>query len=623
MKSRKTILQDEAQFEGRYASTLWNTLKQAYSDYRWPIGLSLLMGVFARVALLLNVNVMGLWVDSIAHPDTHPLTFDPLHVLIGLTATGFTLTAIFRVWFSRVSARAVSSIYDEVTYRTSRFPISFFDQNPVGRVVTRFSSDYNNVFRVFGGPLAEFITIVYDVGTIFVLILVAEVRFAWIVLLVIALNTWVYRRNLQRLRNARRELSKSRSLGIAHFAESAQGVATIRAYGKSEEFYARFQLLNGTYLTQKQNTLERVALFSVQMGLAGGFSFVLLGALSLWGVRTGWISIGAIGTTFAHLLLLGGLVSALFDWLSQFEEALTGVERLDHYLRQNLEPGATLPSEARFVVPGQQASSPQTDASHVRPPSHKGIKIVRSAQVEIKNLTLNYGPNQPWVLENLNLSIPAGKILGIAGKTGSGKSSLIQALYYLYPFERGTITVGSTLPDFAFERLRQAGEISLDSALNPVALETYRSQIALITQEPALFRGSLRENLTRDPRVTDEELLQALDHVQFHANRKSLERAIEERGRNLSAGERQLLCMARCLLQGTPVAIFDEATSAVDPNSEEILNRATQEYFDGRTRIMIAHRPTTLAACDQVAVLDRGRVDWIGSPSEAIRRLKL
>jgi ABC-type multidrug transport system fused ATPase/permease subunit len=611
MKTRKRITQDEAQFEGRFSPTLWNTLKQAYYEYRWPIGISLILGIFARTALLLNVNVMGLWVDSLVHPEKAHLAWDPLTVLMILTSIGFVLTAIFRVWFSRVSARAVSTIYDEVTYRTSRFPISFFDQNPVGRIVTRFSSDYNNVFRVFGGPLAEFITIVYDVLIIFVLILIAEPRLAVIVLIVLALNTWVYRRNLQKLRKARRDLSKSRALGISHFSESAQGVGTIRAYGKAEEFYGRFQTLNGTYLNHKQTTTNRVAKFGMQMGLVGGLSFILLAALSLWGVRGGWISVGAIGTTFAHLLLLSGLISAFFDWLSQFEEALTGVERLDHYLRKDLEPGASLPDSAHFVL--------ATDTKRSSPPVKQAQTsgVIPSGAIEIRDLSLAYGANQPLVLQNLNLSVSSGKILGIAGKTGSGKSSLIQALYYLYPLDSGIISVGGLAPEFACQNRNDLKGLQI----TPSPLDLYRNQIALITQEPALFRGTLRENLTRSTECTDSQLLGALDHVQFRATKKLLDRQIEERGRNLSAGERQLLCMARCLLQSTPVAIFDEATSAVDPQSEEILNRATQEYFRGRTRILIAHRPTTLATCDEVALLEQGRIALIAKPDEVIRKL--
>jgi ABC-type multidrug transport system fused ATPase/permease subunit len=153
-----------------------------------------------------------------------------------------------------------------------------------------------------------------------------------------------------------------------------------------------------------------------------------------------------------------------------------------------------------------------------------------------------------------------------------------------------------------------------------VDLGLYRRSIAFIAQDPTLFRGTLHENLDVNQTQNSEDLFEALKKVGLPewANEYDLKRPIEERGRNLSQGERQLICMARCLLQDAPVIVMDEATSSVDPQSEEILVRATEEFFKDKTQIIIAHRLSTLQNCDRILWLQNGEIRMIGKPSEVL-----
>jgi ABC-type multidrug transport system fused ATPase/permease subunit len=207
------------------------------------------------------------------------------------------------------------------------------------------------------------------------------------------------------------------------------------------------------------------------------------------------------------------------------------------------------------------------------------------------------------------------------GRTGSGKTSFVQALYRLYPLERGTISID--------------GNEAATSAGGAVDLRAYRREMAYITQEATLFLGTIRENLIgpgeealsqeAENARRDAPLVQALRRVQFLRADASeqeyefwLDYPVEERGRNLSAGERQLLCMARCLLQDAPVVILDEATSAVDPRSEEVLNHATETFFAGKTQIIIAHRLSTVRACDRVLWMQAGAIHRLGRPEDVL-----
>jgi ABC-type multidrug transport system fused ATPase/permease subunit len=575
------------------------------------------IGLIGRLCLLANTNVIGLWVDSFCRPSEtlrcHPLPQFAQHfsnkdyvlLLLALSGMGFICIFTFRVIFSVLSAQAISQIYDETTFRTSRQPMSFFDNTPVGRIVTRFSSDYGNVFRLFGGPLAGLFSICFDLIAMLILISLASPYYLPIILVVTLCNYLIYKINIKGLREARRNLSASRSPSIAHFAETAQGASTIRAFIKQKSFATRFRNLDLHYLMQRLFTTRLILLFSFQINCMTSLLLLTTGFLAWWLLLKGVLTIGSIGVAFSFIALSGGTVQMFFEWMSQFEEAMVGVERLDHYLRQPLESGAHLPSAAHLPSPHFRHSS--EDERMIETSSEK---LSPSATVSFEDIWLRYREDLPFVLKGLSFQIEAGEKFGIIGRTGSGKSSLIQALFYLYPLQKGTIRVNGKAPALHLPAFKE----------NEIDLQLYRRHLAFIAQDPTLFRGTLRENLALDLPASDEKLFSVLTQVGLSewASAEGLNQPVEERGRNLSQGERQLLCMARCLLQDAPVVVMDEATSSVDPQSEEILVKATEEFFRGKTQIIIAHRLSTLLNCDRILWLQNGEIHMIGTPDEVL-----
>ena len=593
---------------------MYEALYYSYKSSFVRVVCLLLLGLVSRGLLLGNANMIGIWVDSFCKSPAVckpvPAVFQGLSnvqflwILGTMTAVGFIFTATFRIGFSRLSANAISSFYDETTYRTSRLPLQFFDQNPVGRIVTRFSSDYGNVFRLFGGPLAEFFSIVSDLVCMLFLIALASPYYIPILLLVGCLNFLTYRYNRDKLRLERRLLSANRSPSIAHFAETTQGASTIRIFSRQLTFAKRFRSLNDRYLRQRVSTSKALFIFSMEMNALTALLLLLTGAAGYWLTQSGRVSIGSVGVAFTFVILSGTSLQMFFEWLAQLEEALTGVERLNDYLRRDLEPGAKLPAVREFPT-GHPTYTPEEEISR----RSESLVSTTSAAVRIENLWFKYGEDLPWVLKGLNLEFRSGEKIGIIGRTGSGKTSFVQALFHLYPFQDGRIVVGGKSPNVD----------QPPSDIPMIDLTVYRRSIALISQEPTLFRASLRENLDLVGEKTELQLRQALDRVGLtpwlNSQPQGLEAAIEERGRNLSAGEKQLLCMARCLLQNAPVVVMDEATSSVDPQSEEILVRATREFFSDRTQIIIAHRLSTLDHCDRIVWLHRGEVKMFDRPS--------
>ncbi|HVK61635.1 MAG TPA: ABC transporter ATP-binding protein [Bdellovibrionales bacterium] len=591
-QATRTFHDDESAFHGRYSKHVVETLFFAYRPFLAPIAVLLVVGLVGRFLLLSNANLIGYWVD---HRNEIEAT-EFINVLALVTLVGFVCTTAFRILFSRLSASAISRIYDEVTIRTSRLPIGFFDRNPVGRIVTRFSSDYGNVFRLFGGPLAELFAIVFDLVSMLVLVTIASPKFLPIVVVIGCLDYLIYRLNRDRLRERRRELSASRSPSIAHFAETVQGASTIRVFARQRSFFRRFIENNGRYLDQRIKTSKAIYGFSLQMNAMTSVLLLATGLAGYWLVQEKLLTVGSLGVAFSFIILSGTSLQMFFEWLAQLEEAMTGVERLDDYLRRDLERGARLPSWREFPTSHPVYATNEEEALKRTKLAHAA-----SASVQVEDLWLKYDDESPFVLKGISFAIRPGEKIGIVGRTGSGKTSLVQALLHLYPPTSGKILIDGQLPNDSENTDHARVDLSL-----------FRRSIALISQEATLFRGTVRENLDLTHVHTDSELTEALDRVGLtewiSIQPQGLDSPIEERGRNLSAGERQLLCMARCLLQDAPVVIMDEATSAVDPRSEEILVQATKKFFADRTQIIIAHRLATLEYCDRVLWLDQGEV---------------
>jgi ABC-type multidrug transport system fused ATPase/permease subunit len=601
--------------EKGYSRSVFETLWNAYRPYAGWIFISLIIGFIGRFALLGNANLIGHWVDSLCRENLKSTGLStPCHsqstffagwssteFIVSLTvlaSAGFFLVLVFRVLFSRLSARAVSKIYDETTLRTSRQSMSFFDSVPAGRIITRFSSDYGNIFRLFGGPLAELFSIIFDLTSMVILISWASPYYLGVVVFMIAVNFTVYRMNSQRIRIARRKMSAARSPSIAHFAETAQGASAIRTFSKEQSFMDRFEKLDQHFRKNKWDATTTIFSFSFQINFATAFSLFLTGLLAIYLNQHGLISVGSIGVAFAFLVLSGGTIQSFFEWTSQFEEAMVGVERMDQFLRMPLEVGAKLPAETSFATNHPIRS--ESEQEFIR---KNQLINEPSARLNFENVWLQYRPELPPVLKGISFQVEAGERLGIIGRTGSGKSSLIQALFYLYPLKEGRISINTQSP--------------LDSQTD---LQLYRKSISLIAQDPTLFRGTLRDNLDVLNQKTDHDLFMALQRVGLSdwAHTAGLNLSIEEKGRNLSQGERQLICMARCLLKDSPIVVMDEATSSVDPQSEEILVRATEEFFKGKTQLIIAHRLSTLVNCDRILWLKQGEVVMIGKPQEVL-----
>lgn len=569
------------------SDTIYNTLYQAFRPYAFKVILLIVLGFSGRLLLLYNSNLIAITLDQ-SPSVTNELLQTLVHKLIVVLAISFGLTAIYRVVFSCLCAYAVSTIYDETTLRVSRFPLSFFDHQPAGKITSRFSSDYGNIFRLFGGPLAEFFSILFDVLSIAIISIVIHPLFALPLAVAFAFFYFILRSNQQKLRYARSEVSVLRAPSVAHFSETVQGATNIKLAQADKKFTTRFNLLDQIYLNAKQSVFKRVFVFSTQLNVMSFVLFLLNGFLSIYLLKTNVIGIGQVSIVLGYTILSTQSLQMFFEWFSQFDEALIGVHRLDEYLRSPLEQKALLPAAATFKT-GHAQETATTDTH-----------TVKSAKNDlfIENLSLKYEGQKLPTLKNLSLTIQSGQKVGIIGATGSGKSSLIAAIMKLYPYSSGEITINH------------------DHAMS---LDFYRSHFAVVSQDTFFIQGTLRDNIDLFNLYSDEKLHQILKQVRISL---PLNYHIEEKGANLSFGEKQLISLARSLLKDAPFIILDEATANIDPQSEHILTKTLETALEDKTQIIVAHRLVTVEKCDLLVWLHQGQIKKVGPPKEVLEAFK-
>jgi ABC-type multidrug transport system fused ATPase/permease subunit len=594
---KQAFLEAEKEFQGAYSKEVFEVLYWAYRPFLKKCLALIFIGWIGRILFMGNTLVVGYWIDSLSGRPV-PSYFmglkasDYFNLLLGICASALVMTVAFRITFSRISVKAISSIYDEVTLRVSRYPVRFFDRNPVGRIVTRFSSDYNNMFRMFGGPLSEFFGIVFDLVASLVILSTAHWLGIVFYFLLLGLNVLVYVGNKGRIRVSRRDQSHLRSPGVAHFAETVQGASVIRVFGKGTTFFQRFVALDTAYIRARFRSIKVNVIYGAQM-MASTYSMAFLsGMAGLWLISQGRMSPGELASVMVLLNLAGMSFRFFFDWMAQIEEAFVGVERMNEYLRQPLEPQALLPNGAEFPTNHPVASRDDKPHATTQAPA---ISLV------IRDLHFRYAEDLPWVLKGMDFRVEKGEKVGIVGRTGAGKTTLFQILQGFYPFQQGQVLIDG----------REA------------SIAEMRADIAVMPQEPVLFNASVRENLSLGQDHDDAVLIATLERVGLgnwiHRFPRPLDVVIEEKGKNLSQGEKQLLVMARMSLIKKPLVLMDEATSSIDPQTEEKLVLAMNKIFEERTQLIIAHRLSTIESCDRVLWLRDGRVELFDKPEIVLR----
>ncbi|XP_046652903.1 ATP-binding cassette sub-family C member 5-like [Daphnia pulicaria] len=504
------------------------------------------------------------------HPDLHYY-----ELVYGLFILVIVLSSLMRsFFFIKASLRASNLLHNRLLVKVFNSPMSFFDSTPVGRILNIFSRDLDETdcrLPSCNEALTQNMLVV-TMSMVFIAMVVPWFLIALLLLAIFfVLISRVFRcalRDLKRLENV------SRSPIYSHVTASISGLNTIHAFGKEREFVSKFMDL----FDENSSTFF---LFTCSMRwLAVRLDFI---AVCIMGI-TGGLVVGLRGMippAFAGLALayagqLTGILQNTVRWASETESRFTSVQRMQTSLQ-------TLESEGPAVIQER------------RPPKD----WPQRGSILFSNVKMRYRPNLPLVLNNVSFHIRPKEKIGIVGRTGSGKSSLGVALFRLVDLASGLIEIDGI-------------------NISEIGLEDLRSKLSIIPQDPVLFIGTVRYNLDPFQKYDDDVIWEAIERTNMKEKIKALpgqlDSAVIENGENFSVGERQLLCMARALLRHSKILLLDEATAAIDTQTDTLVQKTLREAFEDCTILTIAHRLNTVIECDRVLVLRDGVVVEFDNP---------
>lgn len=452
--------------------------------------------------------------------------------------------------------------------------MSFFDTTPIGRIVNRFSKDVDVMDNNLTDAIRMYFLTLTIISSVIILIIV---YFHWMAIAIVPLAfLFLFAASYYRAsaREVKRHEAVLRSHVFARFGESLTGVASIRAYGLQDRF--RMTLaeaidnMNGAYFITFANQ-RWLSLRLDIIGISLVFTTCILVVTSRFSVDP-----SIAGVVLSYILQIVMMIQWMIRQLAEVENSMNSTERLYFY-------GHGLPSEAPL-----KTSTPIPE------------NWPSSGTVEFRNAAMRYRPGLPLVLKNLSITIPGGSRIGIVGRTGAGKSSITSALFRLVELDSGSIYIDG-----------------ID--ISTLGLHDLRNKLAIIPQDPTLFRGTIRSNLDPFNQYPTAALLEAL-RASYLDSAITLDTPVDEEGLNFSLGQRQQVALARALVRGARVVVADEATSSIDVETDKAIQRSMREGFKGRTLLCVAHRLKTIIGYDKVVVMEAGEVTEMGAPKELWER---
>jgi len=483
-------------------------------------------------------------------------------------------TMVLSVVLAITTLNASKTMHKVMLNQVMRSPMSFFDTTPLGRIVNRFAKDVDICDNTLPNNLRQWLnTLAQFIGTV-ILIIVKLPVFTAVIVPVAVVFYFVQNIYVNTSRQLKRLESISRSPIYSHFGETIQGASTIRAFGLQHQFITESEEKVDTNQVCYYPSIIANRWLAVRLEYIGNF---ITFAAALFAI----LSPDAVGPADVGLVISYALnVTQTLNWLvrmtSDVETNIVAVERVKEY-------SETLEQEASWED-GQNKPADEWP---------------QSGAVTFQDYGMRYRAGLDLVVKNISVDISGGQTVGIVGRTGAGKSSLTVALFRLVEPAEGRILID--------------GE---DVA--KLALHDLRKRLTIIPQDPVLFSGTLRVNLDPFNIHQDDEIWKALElaHLKDFAAglEQGLEHEVSEGGENVSVGQRQLICLARALLRKTKVLILDEATAAVDLETDDLIQATIRREFKGCTVLTIAHRLNTIMDYDRIMVLDKGRIVEFDSP---------
>ncbi|XP_020586974.1 ABC transporter C family member 2-like [Phalaenopsis equestris] len=546
----------------------------------WVVMILFFCYVLTETLRISSSTWLSVWTDR-SSPKSHGAGFyNLIYALLSFGQVLVTLTNSY--WLIISSLYAAKRLHDAMLNSILRAPMVFFHTNPLGRVINRFAKDLGDIDRNVAVFVNMFLGQVSQLLSTFVLIGLVSTTSLWAIMPLLILFYAAYLYYQSTAREVKRLDSITRSPVYAQFGEALNGLSTIRAY----KAYDRMARING----KSMDNNVRFTLVNMSANRWLGIRLETLGGIMIWFTASFAVMqnqrsenqkafASTMGLLLSYALNITSLLTAVLRLASLAENSLNAVERVGNYIE--------LPSEAPPVI-----------ESNRPPPGWPS-----SGTIDFQDVVLRYRPELPPVLHGISFRIAASEKIGIVGRTGAGKSSMINALFRMVELERGTILID-------------------DCDVSKFGLWDLRNVLGIIPQSPVLFSGTVRFNLDPFNEHNDADLWEALERAHLkdviRRNSLGLDAEVSEAGENFSVGQRQLLSLARALLRRSKILVLDEATAAVDVRTDALIQKTIREEFKSCTMLIIAHRLNTIIDCDRILLLHSGKVLEFDTPEDLL-----
>lgn len=479
--------------------------------------------------------------------------------------------------FQRLGNRMLYYIREDLVKHVMQLPVSYFNKNPAGRIVTRITNDVNTLAELFNDGVVAIFTNLIILVSIVIAMSFINLKLTIYTLFLTPLFVFFAIRITEKIRLILGEMKKKMAAINSFVAENLSGIRVVQLYNLQSKHLRRFRELTVNYKALNLSSIRHYAFLHPMLHLFSSITVAI--TLFKGGLMTNesTLQVGALIAFFLHVQDFIMPLRDSIEKFQQFQNSLTSAERLLTILDEPTE--------------GYRAGETKMDI--------KG-------QVEFRELSFRYEPHLDLVLKNINLEINQGTRVALVGRTGSGKTTFISLMQRFY----------AAPPESLFVDGRP---------IEVYDLQELRRHIGVVQQDPFLFRATISDNISLfDPAISLARTQMAAEIVGLSSlldkSGRNLSFNIEERGANLSVGERQLVSLARIIAFNPQILILDEATANVDSETELLVQKATQQVTKGRTSFIIAHRLSTVRDCDLILVLDKGELVEQGTHTELLRK---
>ncbi|KAM9548886.1 ATP-binding cassette sub-family C member 2 [Guaruba guarouba] len=541
------------------------------------------MGYVGQYVAYVGTNLwLSAWTDDAERylNETYPVEQRDLRIgvfgALGVSQALFLLFATILCAYGTMRASRV--MHQQLLSNILRVPMSFYDTTPTGRIVNRFAKDIFTIDETIPMSFRSWLSCLMGIISTLLMITLATPFFALIIIPLSIFYYFVLRFYVSTSRQLRRLDSVTRSPIYSHFGETVSGLSVIRAYGHQ----ARFLQQNEITMDINQKTVYSWIISNRWLAIRLEFvgSLVVFFSALLAVISKGTLEGGIVGLSVSSALNVTQTLNWLVRTSSELETNIVAVERVHEYTK--------VKNEAPWVT-------------EKRPPRGWPSK----GEIRFVDYKVRYRPELELVLQGITCNIGSTEKVGVVGRTGAGKSSLTNCLFRVLEAAGGMILID---------------EVDIAT----IGLHDLRKNLTIIPQDPVLFTGTLRMNLDPFDQYTDEEVWKALELAHLKTYVQDLPGrllyVVTEGGENLSVGQRQLVCLARALLRKAKILILDEATAAVDLETDHLIQTTIRREFADCTVLTIAHRLHTIMDSNRVMVLQAGRIVEFDSPEELLRK---